>query len=387
MRTYEKTHPWLKFSTKLNCNPKTWMALGEIQSKCEHLSHIPLKPDIHQFLHRTYIAKGVLSTAAIEGNTLSEKEVEDRIKGEKNLPESKEYQGKEIDNILDTLNHMSSDIIDNPTQPIQKQDILNYNRTILRDLKTDDHVVPGEIRNISVGVGNVYRGAPAEDCDYLLSQLCKWLDSSDFTPEKGYEKVFGVLKAIIAHIYLAWIHPFGDGNGRTARMVEVRLLLEAGFPTDSAHLLSNHYNATRTEYYRILNQISANGGDIIPFIDYAVIGLRDQLAAQINIIKNEQIKSIWENFVYKQFRNKVGPTNKRRRKLALGISKFSGGVRLKDLRYLNHDIVDEYNGRTNKMITRDINALLNMQLIIKENDIVRPNMQQLDSFKPLRKNI
>ncbi|NOY75701.1 MAG: hypothetical protein GXP32_07900 [Kiritimatiellaeota bacterium] len=33
----------------------------------------------------------------------------------------------------------------------------------------------------------------------------------------------------LAHVYIAWIHPFGDGNGKTARLMEFYLLLRSGF--------------------------------------------------------------------------------------------------------------------------------------------------------------
>jgi Fic family protein len=59
-----------------------------------------------------------------------------------------------------------------------------------------------------------------------------------------------LMKAILTHLYIAWIHPFGDGNGRTARLAELQILLAAGMPMPASHLLSNHYNTTRTDLYR-----------------------------------------------------------------------------------------------------------------------------------------
>jgi Fic family protein len=41
---------------------------------------------------------------------------------------------------------------------------------------------------------------------------------------------YAILKAILAHLCLAWIHPFGDGNGRTARLVEFQILIFPGCP-------------------------------------------------------------------------------------------------------------------------------------------------------------
>ncbi|WP_433223897.1 Fic family protein [Dactylosporangium sp. CS-047395] len=45
-----------------------------------------------------------------------------------------------------------------------------------------------------------------------------------------------MIKAMLAHLYLAWIHPFGDGNGRTARLIESQLLLQAGVPVPAANV-------------------------------------------------------------------------------------------------------------------------------------------------------
>ena len=76
MRTYLKTHPWLKFNVDLRqLNYTIWTALGEAQSKCEHISGVPLRPTVARELHKLFLAKGVLATTAIEGNTLTESEV------------------------------------------------------------------------------------------------------------------------------------------------------------------------------------------------------------------------------------------------------------------------------------------------------------------------
>src|SRR4029077_5844142 len=128
--------------------------------------------------------------------------------------------------------------------------ICRYNAMILKDLAVGEGVVPGEVRRDERVVGR-YRCAPAEDCRFLLDALCAWLNSGKFKHEDGNEIICGLIKAILAHLYLVWIHPFGDGNGRTPRLLEVQFLIEAGAPTDAVHLLSNHYNDTRAQYYRM----------------------------------------------------------------------------------------------------------------------------------------
>mgnify|MGYP003579322344 CR=1 FL=1 len=81
---YEATHPWLKFSLRIPPDDfRLWLMLGEISSKVQHLSGVPLRPDVAAELHRIYLAKGALATTAIEGNTLTEEQVRQLIDGER----------------------------------------------------------------------------------------------------------------------------------------------------------------------------------------------------------------------------------------------------------------------------------------------------------------
>src|SRR5713101_1171428 len=99
-RRFQETHPWLTFNADLReAGPELWMMLGECQSKCEHLAKYPLTPDIAAEIHRMYMAKGVLATTAIEGNTLSEDEVRQILDGKLELPPSREYLAREVQNI------------------------------------------------------------------------------------------------------------------------------------------------------------------------------------------------------------------------------------------------------------------------------------------------
>jgi Fic family protein len=331
-----------------------------------------------------YLAKGIMATAAIEGNTLSEKEVEARIEGTLSLPPSKEYLGTEIDNILNASNLVLQEVVVDGHSGLTVKALCDYNRMVLNGLSVEKDVIPGCIREHNVTVGR-YRGAPAEDCEYLLNQMCEWLDSDVFQAPKGYEIVYGVLKAIIAHIYIAWIHPFGDGNGRTARLAEVRILLEAGAPSAAAHLLSNFYNQTRAEYYRQLDAASRSGGDILPFIKYAAQGLCEELREQIDVIRSEQFDVTWINYVHDMFTDRTSPSDIRRRHLVLEISKSDRPVPINSIRRLSPSLAELYADKTNKTISRDLNALDDMNLIQFRRSGVRARVEQIAAFLPVRK--
>jgi len=311
MRTYKKTHSWLTFQIDLRLiEYATWISLGEAQSKCVHISGVPLRPSVAQQLHLAYLAKGVLATTAIEGNTLTESEVIKHLEGKLKLPPSKEYLAKEIDNIIVACDKITTDILIHNKANISVDKIKNYNKLVLDGLSLNESIVPGQARNYSVGVGG-YRAVPAEDCEYLLQKLCSWLN--EFQIPESNRITFGILKAIIAHIYFVWIHPFGDGNGRTARLIEFQILLEAGIPTPAAHLLSNFYNQTRTEYYRQLDKTTKMKGNISDFVEYASSGFVDQLKEQLDIIRLQQWDIVWRNYVHEMFKEQTSEAAVRQR--------------------------------------------------------------------------
>lgn len=386
MRTYERTHPWLKFSIDMRPAGATlWISLGEAASKCEHLSKVPLRPATAKRLHQMYLAKGVAATTAIEGNTLSEEEVLKAVQGELQVPPSKEYLKQEVDNIIAACNGISSRVAEGQQAPLAPELLCNFNLQVLDKLPLNEDVVPGELRRHSVVVGTVYRGAPAEDCMYLVGRLCDWLAGEEFVAPKGMETIYAILKAIVAHLYLAWIHPFGDGNGRTARLVEFHLLLEAGIPFPAAHLLSNHYNQTRTEYYRQLDYASKSGGDIIPFIQYAVQGLVDGLRSQLEFVWEQQWDIVWRNYVHELFKDKTSSAHVRQRQLALDLGTRDGWVPIHDLAELSPKLAKAYAQKTSKTIQRDLNLLVEHSLILRETKRVRARRELILAFLPLRR--
>ena len=225
--TYLRTHPWITFSADLRSAPVSlWMNLGEARSKFDHISGVPLRPDVAEELHKVYLAKGVHGTTAIEGNTLTEKEIRKHMDGQLKLPLSQEYLKQEADNILTACNGIAGDLWDGKPSELTVQRIKLFNSLVLNKLDLETDETPGQIRMSSVGVGP-YLGAPAGECEYLLSRLCEWLSGPDFQGEEKNTTVTAILKAILAHLYIAWIHPFGDGNGRTARLIEFQILTAA----------------------------------------------------------------------------------------------------------------------------------------------------------------
>lgn len=384
-RSYKKSHPWITFRVDLReALPDFWIMLGECQSKCEHLAGVPLSPEINRYMHQVYLAKGVAATTAIEGNTLSEKQVLEHIEGTLELAPSQEYLKKEIENIIEGCNLVLGEIEAGTQPPIDVERIKQLNKIVLDGLKlADPEAIPGEIRSSSVGAGR-YRGAPARDCEFLLERLAEWLKSPDFVGKPGTEIMFAILKAILAHIYIAWIHPFGDGNGRTARLLEVQILLSSGVPSPAAQLLSNHYNKTRARYYRHLDIART---DLIEFLSYAIQGFRDELRDQIAMVRDQQLEIAWINHVHKMFHGLKGFPHDRRKRLALDLSNSEGPVPFNKLTTVSARVAVDYKDRTYRTLLRDVKELQKMNLIKRnEKGLWEAKRDTILAFLPVRAN-
>ena len=383
--TYSRTHPWINFGLDLrHAGAEFWMLLGEARSKTEHLEGSLLKPEVAAEMNRVFLAKGVHATTAIEGNTLSEADTQRVIDGTLTLPASQEYLAREVQNVVTAYNSIKDHLVAGGSAAVDVALIREFNRQVLEGLELDDGVVPGEVRRHSVMVGR-YRGAPADECELLLGLLCDWLEGPTFTPPDPELRVpWALLKAVMAHLYVAWIHPFGDGNGRTARLMELQILLAAGMPMPATHLLSNHYNETRSEYYRQLDRASASGGDIVPFLRYAIRGFVDGIRLQLEYVKAQQWDDRWEQFVYETFGHTRTPAKERQRRLVLELSKLDTPVPRMQLPGLTPELFAAYSG-TERMLSRDLNALRSLGLIERVPAGWRPTREQILAFLPIRR--
>lgn len=389
MKPYLETHGHIDFKVDLRAAPPaTWVLLGEAKSKSQHVGRALLSPEAADELLQVYLAKGMLATTAIEGNTLSESEVRQALEGTLRLPPSREYLEKEIENVLAAYSAARRELLDDPGLPFTVERLREHNRLILDGLQLEKGVVPGEIRTHPVVVGS-YRAVPAEDAEHLLARLCEWLNGDELDAPAGAPQLappLAIVKAVVAHLYLAWIHPFGDGNGRTARLLELQILLAAGFPVPTCQLLSNHYNQTRTEYYRQLAISSRDPDGLLSFLAYAAQGFVDQLREQLAVIWKQQFEDRWAQHVHRAFRDRHSSTDTRRLRLVLDLSRSfhaSGEpVAKRAIPDLTPRLAAAYATKTEKTLSRDLNAIKKLGLLRSERDGWVPADEAIRGLQP-----
>ncbi len=364
----------IAFRKTWEITPETMYQLGQCNAIIKALSETPIQPNYRRQLLTVSLHKGALATTAIEGNTMSQEELESIIAG-KEYPPSKDYQKKEVENILNALNTFLQEIIHrNQGDVVDKKLLLRMHKMVGADLGEAFSAIPGRFRENPVTVGR-YKAPDYKDLEKFMDTFFEWMQN-EFHFASGQSFAEAVIQAIVAHVYIAWIHPFGDGNGRTARLLEFYILLRAGNPDFASHLLSNFYNETRPEYYRQLDK-STKTGNLSDFIRYAVQGYRDGLLGILNVVNHYQFEMSWKNLVYNSFsgKNISGKTetlNKRRRNLILSIP-IGHSLSVEELLKTNIEIALLYNGLSARTIKRDIDELLKMELLAEEGGKYKAN--------------
>lgn len=356
-------HPFLTFRFDPKClDPRTWFLLGEAMSKCQHLAGTPLKPHAARNLLSVYLAKGAQATTAIEGNTLSDDEVAEIVRrGSAGVPKSRVYQEREVQNVLKAIGQIDIGLQTGMSRPIDREHLCELNRLLLQDIPDRPEVVPGTFREHDVVAGR-YRAPHWTQVPELVDQLTAWLaqlHAPTSSPEDRF--VSAMLTATLCHLYIAWIHPFGNGNGRLARLVEVQLLSESGVvPIVSTNLLSNHYNKTRSAYYLALD---AAQRDVSEFIRYAVQGFVDELRDQIAFVRKESLVIHWESWVHEVFRAKPNTSARdRQRELALALPRGGKTVTPEQAVELTASLARKYATAGERMPARDLNDLVKLDL-------------------------
>ena len=373
----------ISFRADWDLDEKTVNLLGQCYAYINSILNTPIHPDYHKQLLGVSLNKGALATTAIEGNTLSEDDLA-QIQSGKDLEPSRKYQQREVENILAAFNTILDELVREKRPAIITPELIRrFNEMVGKDIGEAFNGNPGQFRRRNVTVG-AYRPPSSERVEGFVQKLCEWLIREfKYNREQNFDDA--VIEAIVSHVYIAWIHPFLDGNGRTARLLEFFILMRAGVPGIASHIFSNHYNNTRPEYYRQLQQASERG-TLSAFIQYALEGFRDGLELIIEYIHENQRELTWSNYVHditEKMRDegKSEKTLRRIRQLAYNIP-CDRYCSLDEIMILTPKIAKEYRGLNPITLRRDLELLAGKNLLKTEKSKYRANHDLLHSLLP-----
>ncbi|MCK5293756.1 MAG: Fic family protein [Arcobacteraceae bacterium] len=253
--------------------------LKEIEIKKLKLDSLrPLSTKQVQNLKKLYDTQLTYNSNAIEGSTLTYSETK------LILNEGITIGGKSINEHLEVINHQEAISFIEELATIETKDIT------LRDIKSIHHLIlkgidkqnAGVYRTKPVGVvksdGEVHQFTDPLKIDEQMEEFIKWLNSNDIDEP--------ILLATLVHIKFVTIHPFIDGNGRTARLLMNLILLQNGYP-QAIIKVSN-----RVEYIQAIeNSQASNNLEYEIFYNVIINSVNESLNLYTTIL-DEDIKII-----------------------------------------------------------------------------------------------
>ncbi|OIN96181.1 hypothetical protein AUJ66_07025 [Candidatus Desantisbacteria bacterium CG1_02_38_46] len=268
------------FEPRFRYTNKIVQLLTKISAAREAILNSPLIPKWEVTLRREAIIRSAHSSTSIEGNRLSLEQVSDLAQGREVMATRKDK--REVLNYLKVLENIGNLI---KGKSIYEKDILNIHRMVTKDT-LDNPNDCGVYRTRYVVVGNrltgevFFRPPKNEDVPKLIKGLFEWINSEEA------KELDAILEAGIVHYEFVRIHPFVDGNGRTARVLATLVLYLRGFDTKQFFCLDDYYDSDRQAYYRVLQSVDKKTLDVTRWLEYFVEGVN----VSIEAVKERVIK-------------------------------------------------------------------------------------------------
>lgn len=246
-------------------------ALIEIERVRGFLDAIKLKDDWFEEMQKKALILESHHSTHIEGTALSLKQAEIILEGKK-------VQGVNRDDEKELLNYKKAmDFISKylgQDDPIIEGIIRELHKITVKGVR-GEKADPGTYRKIQNYTANsktgaiVYTPPPPLEVPHLMRDFVSWLNSAeDLSP---------ILIAGIAQFQFVHIHPFVDGNGRTARLLSTLILYRTGYDFKRLFSISEFYDRDRPHYYQAIQSVRQNNMDMTSWLEYFIDGLHSQM--------------------------------------------------------------------------------------------------------------
>lgn len=261
----------MSYSPKYTITNRIRDNLQEIERLKSVISGSRILPEIEASVRYRASVESIHSSTSIEGNPLSANEVRAVISSDK-IYSKEEYAEIEVQNYKSALDYIETR--SHGMNEISVKDILELHRIITDRLVFKNR--NGKFRFNPVYIENqnhevLYEGAKESIVEREVQELLDWLKDNQFS-------IHPVILAGILHFHFVAIHPFSDGNGRTARALTSLYLALNQYDCNGSLVLDSYYSSDRVAYYSILqlvngkNYDTSNKADITPWLEYFTDG-------------------------------------------------------------------------------------------------------------------
>ncbi len=174
-----------------------------------------------------------------------------------------------VDKNIDGVVEMMLDATQKFDQPLTKERVLSWHASLFPTGRSGYKKIrveawrsgPVDVVSGPIGKETIHFEAPPSDrVDHEMQLFLDWLNNEN--------RIDGVLKAAIAHLWFVTIHPFEDGNGRIGRAIADLLLARSENSPRRFYSLSAQIQKERKSYYAILEQTQKGTLNITPWIKW-----------------------------------------------------------------------------------------------------------------------
>lgn len=211
-------------------------------------------------------------TTHIEGTQLTLKESEQILRGQ-HLKTVNSDDAKELLNYREAFELVSAHIGEGGA--ITEGLIREIHKLLVQGVR-GNAATPGIYRKIQNYVVNsktqevVYTPPPVYEIAPMMQALVDWINQEN--------EIHPVLMSGIAQFQLVHIHPFLDGNGRTARLLSTLCLYRKGYDFKKLFTISEYYDRNRSDYYQSIQRVREANMDMTLWLEYFTVGLATQLS-------------------------------------------------------------------------------------------------------------
>lgn len=246
-------------------------------------------------------------------------------------------------------------------RPIDASLICEVHRRIVTGAD-DDHCPPGQIRrqDENVTFGNPrHRGAEGgNECETAFHGICD-------AAQRSFPRHDPLIQALALHYHFAAMHPFLDGNGRTARALEALMLQRTGLRDTLFIAMSNYYYEEKNGYLTALAEVRGRNHDLTPLLQFGLKGIDLQCQRLLDEIQTHVRKALFRNLMFDLFKRLRSPRKRVMADRHLEILKVMLDVDTITLDELLDKTAPFYRALRNpqKATIRDLNYLIGLKAI------------------------
>ena len=251
--------------------------LIEAKTAAGVLKRLPYLSQWIEQVHEEQLRLEALGTSRIEGAEFTQREQEEALASDTPALAGLTHSQRQLRAASDTYRWLRSLPTD---MPVTAELAFGIHQRIVKGCD-DDHCEPGALRRDGA---NVTFGRPRCRGTEGGLELAGAFEDLVQAIAREFPKHDRIIQAMAAHYHIGAMHPFGDGNGRSARALEAFMLRQAGVNDMVMVSLSNYYYEHQGEYLAALYESRSNGHNLTPFLRFALPAVTercDALATEI----------------------------------------------------------------------------------------------------------